>query len=109
METLQGLEGVGIFMDDIVVNEDTVEQHDSRLEKVMQDIERAGLRLTSEKCSFRQTQLQFLGHLIDRSGIKTDPDIVAAILQLSSPADVQDGELSREIHPQPFNSRTTAV
>ena len=35
METLQGLEGVAAFMDDIVIYGDTLETHDLRLEKVM--------------------------------------------------------------------------
>lgn len=90
METLQGLEGVEVFMDDILVYGATKEEHDGRLEKVMQRIETAGLKLNREKCSIRQSQLRFLGHLIDRSGIRPDPDKVKAIRQLSPPADVQE-------------------
>ncbi|XP_056444336.1 uncharacterized protein K02A2.6-like [Gadus chalcogrammus] len=90
METLQGLEGVEVFMDDILVYGTTQEQHDGRLEKVMQRIVTAGLKLNREKCSIRQSQLRFLGHLIDRSGIRPDPDKVKAIRQLSPPADVQE-------------------
>ena len=90
METLQGLEGVEVFMDDILVYGTTQEQHDGRLEKVMQRIVTAGLKLNHEKCSIRQSQLRFLGHLIDRSGIRPDPDKVKAIRQLSPPADVQE-------------------
>ena len=74
METLQGLEGVKVFMDDILVYGATKEEHDGRLEKVMQRIETAGLKLNREKCSIRQSQPRFLGHLIDRSGIRPDPD-----------------------------------
>lgn len=67
METLQGLEGVEVFMDDILVYGATDEQHDSRLEKVMQRIQAAGMKLNRDKCSIRQSQLRFLGHLIDQS------------------------------------------
>ncbi|KAK9532898.1 hypothetical protein VZT92_010260 [Zoarces viviparus] len=90
METLQGLEGVEVFMDVILVYGATEEEHDGRLEKVMQLIETAGLKLNREKCSIRQSQLRFLGHLIDRSVIQPDPDKVEAIRQLSPPADVQE-------------------
>lgn len=90
METLQGLEGVEIFMDDILVYGATEKEHDCRLEKVMQRIEAAGLKLNREKCSIRRSQLRFLGHLIDQSGIRPDPDKVEAIQQLPPPADVQE-------------------
>ncbi|KAF7646289.1 hypothetical protein LDENG_00190540 [Lucifuga dentata] len=90
METLQGLDGVEVFMDDILVYGSTMEQHDSRLEKVMQRVKATGLTLNREKCSFGQSQLWFLGHLIDHSGVWPNPDKVEAIHQLSSPSNVQE-------------------
>uniref|UniRef100_A0A3B1ITQ0 Gypsy retrotransposon integrase-like protein 1 n=1 Tax=Astyanax mexicanus TaxID=7994 RepID=A0A3B1ITQ0_ASTMX len=89
-ETLQGLEGVEVFMDDILIHAATMEEHDRRLEMVMQRIETAGMKLNREKCSIRQNELRFLGHLIDQSGIRPDPDKVKAIQQLPPPADVQE-------------------
>lgn len=90
METLQGMEGVKVFMDDILVYGATVVEHDSRLEKEMQRIETAGLKLNRDKCSIRQSQLRFLVHLIDRSWIRPNPDKVEAIRQLSPPTNVQE-------------------
>lgn len=90
METMQGLEGVEIFMDDVLVYGATVSEHDQRLEKAMQRIETAGLKLNREKCSIRQSQLRFLGHLIDKDGIRPDPDKVKAIQQLPPPTNVQE-------------------
>lgn len=57
METLHGLEGVEVFMDDIVIYGSTEEEHDRCLDKVMQRIETAGLKLNRDKCSIRQSQL----------------------------------------------------
>lgn len=87
METLQGLEGVEICLDDIQIYGATEKEHDGRPEKVMQRMKTAGLKLNLEKCSIRQSQLRFLGHLIDCSGILPDPDEVEAIRQLSPPAE----------------------
>ena len=89
-ETLQGLEGVEVFMDDILIYGATTKEHDHRLEMVMQRIKAAGMKLNREKCSIRQNQLRFLGHLFDRTGIRPDPDKVEAIRQLPPPADVQE-------------------
>lgn len=90
METLQGLEGVEVFMDDVLVCGDSMEQHDAGLEKVMQRIGSAGLKLKKEKCSLRQSQLPFLGHLIDQSEVRPDPGKVEAISKLSPPTTVQE-------------------
>ena len=90
METMQGLEGVEIFMDDVLVYGATVNEHDQRLEKAMQRIETAGLKLNREKCSIRQSQLRFLGHIIDKDGIRPDPGKVEAIQQLPPPVNVQE-------------------
>ncbi|XP_033991872.1 uncharacterized protein K02A2.6-like [Trematomus bernacchii] len=90
LETLQGLEGVEVFMDDILVYGTSTEQHDARLEKVLQRVESAGLKLNKDKCSLRQSQLRFLGHLIDQSGVRPDPDKVEAIHQLAPPGNVHE-------------------
>uniref|UniRef100_A0AAR2LI10 ribonuclease H n=1 Tax=Pygocentrus nattereri TaxID=42514 RepID=A0AAR2LI10_PYGNA len=90
LETLEGLEGVEVFMDDILVYGATMQEHDARLDKVLSRIESTGLKLNKEKCSLRQSQLRFLGHLIDRSGVRPDPEKVEAIKQLPSPQNVQE-------------------
>ena len=77
-------------MDDILVYVATKVEHDRRLEKVMQCIKGAGLKLNREKCSFKQKELRFLGHLIDQFGVRPDPDKVEAIQQLSPPTDVHE-------------------
>uniref|UniRef100_A0A8C7X6F1 ribonuclease H n=1 Tax=Oryzias sinensis TaxID=183150 RepID=A0A8C7X6F1_9TELE len=90
LETLEGLEGVEVFMDDILVHGATMEEHDARLERVLRRIDSAGLKLNKEKCSLRQNQLRFLGHLIDKSGVRPDPEKVEAINQLTPPQNVQE-------------------
>lgn len=89
-ETLNGLEGVAIYMDDILVYGDTPEQHDQRLDQVLERIKSAGLKLNKDKCVFRQNQIRFLGQVIDKSGVKPDPDKVKAIRELPQPQNVQE-------------------
>ncbi|XP_061570027.1 uncharacterized protein K02A2.6-like [Cololabis saira] len=90
LETLEGLEGVEVFMDDILVYGTSMEQHDARLEMVLQRVESTGLKLNKDKCCLRQSQLRFLGHLIDQSGVRPDPDKAEAIRQLPPPENVQE-------------------
>lgn len=49
IDTLQGLEGIEVFMDNMLIHGATVDERDRHLEKVMQRIETAGLKLNREK------------------------------------------------------------
>ena len=59
-------------MDDILVHGNTPEEHEQRLQRALTVIDRAGLKLNKEKCLLRQNQLKYLGHVIDKEGIRPD-------------------------------------
>ena len=63
---LEDLEGVVCLIDDVIIYGANQEVDDSRLKAVLEQMERAGVTLNSEKCSFSQPQLKFLGHIIDK-------------------------------------------
>ena len=46
--------------------------------------------MNPNKCEFSKDQLKFLGHLIDREGIRANPDKVAAISQMKTLTDVTE-------------------
>lgn len=76
---LGGLEGVAVYMDDLIVYGETQEQHDEHLRCILERIECAGFKLNKEKCIFRQKELYFLGHVIDERGVRPDPGKVRAV------------------------------
>lgn len=78
-ELLQDHEGTVVYMDDILVFGATMEEHNRRLEKVMETIHRSGLKLNRQKCKIRQSSLHFLGHVISQDGIAPCPQRVSAI------------------------------
>lgn len=59
-------------MDDILVHGKDEKEYEERLQKVLQILERAGLKLNGRKCRLRQKQLNYLGHRIDGEGIWPD-------------------------------------
>ena len=77
-------------MDDVLVFGKDTQEHDTRLEKVLQQIQGAGATLNHEKCEFRQSSLKFLGHLIDQTGIRPDPDKTLAIANMPTPQNISD-------------------
>lgn len=87
-ETLQGLQGVSVYMDDIVVYGKDMEEHDLHLQKVLERVESAGLKLNKEKCKLRQEKLNFLGQVVDATGKRSDPAKVRAIRELAAPENI---------------------
>ena len=72
-------------MDGVLVYGKDQEEHDNRLEAVLKRIQSARVTLNLE---FSRDQLKFLGHIIDKDGVRADPANVQAILDLSPPSNV---------------------
>nr|XP_037279976.1 uncharacterized protein K02A2.6-like [Rhipicephalus microplus] len=80
---LSGIPGVQVYLDDIIVSE---KANDCRiLEQGLQRLREHGLRLRREKCKFRQEQVAFLGHCIDRHGLRPKSDNITALLDAPQP------------------------
>ena len=78
------------MMDDVLVHGRTTEEHEERLDKVLQKLQEAGLTLNEQKCHFSQSQVKFLGQVVDNDGIRPDPDKVRAIREVQPPRNVSD-------------------
>ena len=87
---LQGLEGCEVYQDDIVIHGKSMEEHDDRLQQVLQRIEECGIKLNREKCTFRETSITFLGHVIDEHGIRAHPDKVKAVVDMEAPTNTTE-------------------
>ena len=81
---------VEVIMDDILVHGRNREEHDARLNAVLRIINDSGLKLNPKKCVFRKTELTYFGHLIGGDGIKPDPEMVEALLELSRPNNISE-------------------
>ncbi|KAF0022147.1 hypothetical protein F2P81_025601 [Scophthalmus maximus] len=60
MDVLSGL-GATVYIDDVFIADDTEEEHLERLQKVVERISAAGLKLNLKKCQFGQFQVNYLG------------------------------------------------
>lgn len=74
-----------VYLDDIIVASQTFDEHLKHLAEVFQRLRNAKLRLNAEKCHFCRDGLRYLGHTIDREGIRTDPAKVSAITNWPTP------------------------
>ena len=61
-ELLEGIDGIVVTQDDILVSGGTMTEHHERLNKVLRVVNDAGLKLNLAKCVRRKSELTFLGH-----------------------------------------------
>jgi hypothetical protein len=70
---MAGLPFVSVYLDDIIVANKSMEQHQRDVEEVFCRLQTAGLVIKEEKCEFVVTEVQFLGHHVTSEGIRSAP------------------------------------
>lgn len=86
MEKVLGdLPGVAVYLDDVIVTGSTPEVHLANLERVMERLASSGLKLRKDKCAFFRDSVTYLGHTIDKHGIKADQNKIKAITEMPNP------------------------
>ncbi|GJW09317.1 putative reverse transcriptase domain-containing protein [Tanacetum coccineum] len=68
-----------VFIDDILVYSKDEEEHEKHLKIILEMIKKERLYAKVSKCDFWLDSIQFLGHVIDRSGVYVDPTKIKAI------------------------------
>jgi len=68
-----------VYLDDIIIFGKDKEEHDNNLRVVLKQLNSAGLKLSLEKCIFRAKQVSYLGHIIDKDGVRTDPQKIEKV------------------------------
>uniref|UniRef100_A0A3Q7EX05 Reverse transcriptase domain-containing protein n=1 Tax=Solanum lycopersicum TaxID=4081 RepID=A0A3Q7EX05_SOLLC len=81
---------VVIFLEDIVVYSNSMEDHVQYLCKVFKVLRDNDLCMKREKCSFAQPTVQFLEHTISHVKIRMDGDKVEAIQNWEAPMKVPE-------------------
>ena len=77
-----------IYLDDIIIFSKTPGEHLKRLQSVFEKLDEAGLRLKPGKCEFFRPQLEYLGHVVSKEGIETNPKKIAAVVNWPRPMTV---------------------
>ena len=74
-KVLHGLERkyVANYLDDTCVFTHDLDEHFRQLKKVFDAHREAGIKLAPKKCNFFQEETEFLGHVVSKDGIKTNP------------------------------------
>ena len=89
-EILGDLPRVYVYIDDILVASESMEQHLQDLESVFKTLSANGLVVQRSKCVLGVSSLEFLGYHVDTTGIAPLPDRVAAIRETTPPTTVKE-------------------
>ena len=87
---LQGIEGVVVYLDDILITGSTEGKHLEPLEEVLSRPDKVKLRVKSKKCEFLKTSVTYFGYRIDATGLHPLPDKVQAINDVPAPQSVKE-------------------
>jgi len=78
-----------VFFDDILVYSKTMADHIQHLRLVFELLCTHQLVAKESKCVFGTKQMEYLGHVITKEGVSTDPHKVTAILQWPVPTTIK--------------------
>ena len=76
---------VKCYVEDVVVATQTLDDHIERLDELFACMKRSGLKCKLSKCEILKDSIKYLGRMVDRHGIRPDPDAVEAVLTWKSP------------------------
>ena len=79
-----------IFIDDLLIFSNTIEEHARRISNVLERFEKANLQLQPTKCVFAQKEVSYLGYTLSSRGILSSPEKVKAVQEYPIPKNVKD-------------------
>jgi len=78
--------GLVTYIDDLLIYAQTIEEHNKIVYEVLKRLQANKLAVSAEKCEWRKEEVEFLGYMIGREGIKMSQEKVQAVLDWKSPA-----------------------
>ena len=74
-----------VYVDDILIYGETVQEHDKNFEKVIKILKINNLTINENKTVLRAESVKFLGYIIEKDKIKTDKSRIQAIKDFPAP------------------------
>ena len=79
-----------VFLDDILIYSKTLEEHKQHVRRVLDALREQKLYAKESKCEFFKHEVEFLGHIVGREGVRMMEDKVEAVRAWPMPRSVRD-------------------
>ncbi len=88
---MEDLEYVQDYLDDLLcISRSSLEDHLEKLKEVLRRLCDTGLKVNAEKLTFCAFEIEYLGYILTRDGIKPQSNKVQAILAIQPPPNVKE-------------------
>ena len=85
VDAMSDLDGVEVYIDDILIHAPTLTEHNNRLEQVMERCKQLGLTLNPEKVVLAKQSISYLGHELSAEGVSPSCSKVEAVQKMLVP------------------------
>jgi hypothetical protein len=91
MDLMASLKFLHAYMDNLLITtRQTLDKHLQKMETVLTRLRDAGLKVNAAKSLFCAHEIEYLGYILTREGIKPQPKKVQAILAINLPNNVKE-------------------
>ena len=77
------------YLDDITIATETFEEHVTWIELVLKRLVEANMKVNKEKCEVCCSRVTYLGFLLDKEGLRPDPDKIVPVLEYPAPKNIK--------------------
>jgi len=78
--------GLLAYIDDLLIYAKPREEHDKIVKEVLERIRTNKLAVSVEKCDWRKSEVEFLGYIVGREGIKMSEEKIQGVWEWKSPS-----------------------
>lgn len=78
------------YLDDFIIATNEFDQHIDTLDRVSAKLNEGELKISATKSKFCMKAIKYLGHILDKDGIKPDPEKIEPILSYPAPKSVKE-------------------
>ncbi|XP_036342130.1 uncharacterized protein K02A2.6-like [Rhagoletis pomonella] len=91
-EVIAGVPHCAVYLDDIIVTGQDNDEHIRNVEEIFKRLSFHGLTCRVEKCNFAEKQVEYVGHIINATGIMPSEKRVDAIKRMPPPKNIKEIE-----------------
>ncbi len=91
IDLMASLKFVQAYIDNLlIIARQTLDEHLQKMETVLTRLRDTGLKVNAAKSSFCAHEIEYLGYILTREGVKPQPKKMQAILALNPPNNVKE-------------------